>query len=824
MDFRPLYGLFSTLYKRQQIVPEDALGILHRRVATSTSDTRVHRTREKRQPGHSEPRELPNHSRRLSNIQRLRQELLPTQPLAATSAATAAATDAGPSNSTATNRAAARQRLSQTLNRLVNAEPTQQRQPVPTTGTLGIVRTDSDPQRFAPEERAEAENLWNSISPEPQIWTWPAPATDSGFEPQHAHVRRAPAGHSGYAFTHAQPLTGWEPQLERARQHPQPHLSLQDCTTDYEKLFNGDERLNRRVAGQLPITSLERLFFAWWATRYHLLPKRNPNNHFEVQRPNESTAAFLGALLTSPYLLIPDVVNNAFDNVVAGTPAPHFKAGDLQITLLRWYESCPASRQFLHNRISGPARMDLPTLDLYRPDIRKQLDDLFREHFAAALGTLRFRVYNVRADLKPMWRIPRDLRQLPIHEQDDPSVWCIRPNRILDYENVIFADSWGLHFGAHGSAVTIILSGPPDHAIKSMRKFFLSHRVQNVYWFWGRDGLSEAGHEMTENWYTRLTDHFVGWFPHVRLFVLMPPYNREYDHYWSHNINRGVLADLREYCLNATVICDPLDLKLHDYHEQYILNGSWQDGYPPWPTDELDAEGTPSVDGIRRRKAYMKEQFGIALWNYAVDDSMDIDPQAARQEDASPGHSGSSTASPTLHLPGSAELRRQPEGTTRIDAGREPLPNVLYQLDAVPHTPTWLTIYPGLSHVEALNIQGAYKHLVYSTAPEQPDSDADSDSSTGVNPIPGHPSVATAAGGRRPSGQPIDNTRDTGQGHSSGATAAEDRSLPGTSDIIRTRTTPTEQRRGTPRASSRRPTAPRDDIPLWFGEARRGQD
>ncbi|KAH7703028.1 hypothetical protein AAVH_29804 [Aphelenchoides avenae] len=349
---------------------------------------------------------------------------------------------------------------------------------------------------------------------------------------------------------------------------------------------------------------------------------------------------------------------------------------------------------------------------------------------------------------------------------------------------------------------------------------------------------------MTENWYTRLTDHFVGLFPHVRSFILMPPYNREYDHYWFHNINRGVLADLREYCLNATVICDPLDLKLHDYHEQYILNGSWQDGYPPWPTDELDAEGTPSVDGIRRRKAFMKEKFGIALWDYAVDDSMDIDLQAARQEDASASPSGSGTASSTLQpvrpsgtpLPArendpDVEMITRLRGmfpnplllqTAMVDVSR--FLNVLYQLDAVPHTPTWLTIYPGLSHMEALNIQGAYKHLVYSTAPEQPDSDADSDSSTGVNPIPGHPPVATAAGGRRPWGQPIDNTRESGQGHSSGATGAEDRRPPNTSDTIRTRNMPTERRRGTPRASSRRPSAPHADIPLWFGEARRGQD
>ncbi|KAH7703029.1 hypothetical protein AAVH_29805 [Aphelenchoides avenae] len=107
--------------------------------------------------------------------------------------------------------------------------------------------------------------------------------------------------------------------------------------------------------------------------------------------------------------------------------------------------------------------MDLPTLGLYRPDIRKQHDDLFRDCFADALDTLSFRVYNVRTGFKPMWRIPRGPRQLPIHEQNDPSVWRIRPNRIIDYENVIFADSWGLHFGAQGSALTIILSGPPDH-------------------------------------------------------------------------------------------------------------------------------------------------------------------------------------------------------------------------------------------------------------------------------------------------------------------------------------------------------------------------
>ncbi|KAH7703030.1 hypothetical protein AAVH_29806 [Aphelenchoides avenae] len=106
-------------------------------------------------------------SRRLAIIQRFRQELLPTQPLAATSATAAAATAAGPSNSTATNRAAARQRLSQTLSRLTDATGAEHRQAAPTTGTLGIVRTDSESRRFTPEERAEAENLWNSISHEP---------------------------------------------------------------------------------------------------------------------------------------------------------------------------------------------------------------------------------------------------------------------------------------------------------------------------------------------------------------------------------------------------------------------------------------------------------------------------------------------------------------------------------------------------------------------------------------------------------------------------------------------------------------------------------
>ncbi|KAH7676091.1 hypothetical protein AAVH_42000, partial [Aphelenchoides avenae] len=95
--------------------------------------------------------------------------------------------------------------------------------------------------------------------------------------------------------------------------------------------------------------------------------------------------------------------------------------------------------------------------------------------------------------------------------------------------------------------------------------------------------------------------------------------------------------------------------------------------------------------------------------------------------------------------------------------------------------------------------------------------DETTDPTTEVNPIPGHPPVATAAGGRRPSGQPIDNTRDSDQGHSSGATAAGDRSPPSTSDTIRPGTHRPSNDKG-------RPVPAREDHPLHTPTSRSGSE
>ncbi|KAH7720350.1 Zinc knuckle family protein [Aphelenchoides avenae] len=686
-------------------------------------------------------------SRRLANILRFRQEVLPLQPLAATSAtASAAAAPVGPSAN-----AADRSNLSQTLTRLVNYA-----RDGPRSSHSTAAARDADAPRLTAEERSQADALWQSMSVEPPIWTWPAPAADAGFEPALIWVVPAPAGHTGYGIVYGEPLTGWEPNGVCNRQHRFPHLTLQQCISDYEKLFNGNERINGMVNGSIPISSFERLFFALWAARYHLLPRRTPDNHFEVRRPNEHTARFLGDLLHPSNRELPLLVNSASDDVTVGTPTPHFKVGDLRIALLRWYESCPAARQYLNDH----------------------LRDLFREHFADALDALRLRVYNVGTELKPKWKLPRWRRPMPSQEED-PLVWRIRPDRILDNENVIFADSWGVQFAPtdpSGNGLTIILSGTADRVIEKLKKYFLSNRVQNVYFFWGRDGLSDSSHDITPAWYSKLTEHFVRWFPHTRLYILLPPYTRENDHYWSHHIKRGVLANLRDHCLNSSVICDPMDLKLHDYHEQWMLrDGDIQFGYPPWPTEEQDTEGNLSVDGLRRRKTYMKELYGITLWEHEIDDSRNNHQQAAGQGDIP---SGSSTAPATLQAarhgttppptvgndPDAALITRLREmfpnpqalQTQMLEMGR--FFDVLHRLPSRVQTPTWRRVYPTLSNVEALNLWGAYRHLCYSTAPQTPDSDAEtdrvSDSSTSdaPNPSSGHPSVANAAEGRRPSG------------------------------------------------------------------------
>ncbi|KAH7705776.1 hypothetical protein AAVH_27010 [Aphelenchoides avenae] len=304
------------------------------------------------------------------------------------------------------------------------------------------------------------------------------------------------------------------------RQHKFPQLTLQQCISDYKKLFKGNERLNGMVNGSIPISTFERLFFALWAARYHLLPRRTPNNHFEVRRPNEHT--FLGDLLHPSNRELPFLFSSAFDDVTVGTPNPHFKVGDLRIALLRWYESCPASREYLNDHVSGPASIEL-SFELYRADIRTLLRDLFREHFADALDVLRMRIYN----FAPTERF--------------------------------------------GNALTIIHGGSADRVVEKLKKYILGHRVQNVYFFWGRDGLSDSSHDITAAWYSKLTEHVVRWFPHTRLFILTTSYTRENDRYRSHHIKRGVLANLQDHCLNTSVICDPMDLKLHDYHERWML-------------------------------------------------------------------------------------------------------------------------------------------------------------------------------------------------------------------------------------------------------------
>ncbi|KAH7700320.1 hypothetical protein AAVH_32562, partial [Aphelenchoides avenae] len=76
--------------------------------------------------------------------------------------------------------------------------------------------------------------------------------------------------------------------------------------------------------------------------------------------------------------------------------------------------------------------------------------------------------------------------------------------------------------------------------------------------------------------------------------------------------------------------------------------------------------------------------------------------------------------------------------TQMLEVGR--FFDVLHQLPSRVQTPTWQRV-----------------HLCYSTAPQPPDSDAEtermSDSSTSEvpNPNSGHPPAANAAGGRRPS-------------------------------------------------------------------------